>query len=192
MRMIENFFQRENTLTFLDKIVRNEVAVVAGFILFGAALQFGWWEWLEPLITLVGIPFAGASFYEYWRRKTRRYAPSNQTEKVIVAVSVNQDVGASILKHFGRQADVLIDSRKEMGGAKFLSPDQCHELAKIVLSQCLPHRDKIIYLVLAGPAGLCFQIGQLLGAHKFRIVPLSWAGDQYQEIPMMGIDDMCL
>src|SRR3989339_1664818 len=48
-----------------------------------------------------------------------------------------------------------------------LSPEDCTALAKVVAARCAPYRNVTIKLVLAGPAGLCFQIGQLLAAHKF-------------------------
>ena len=183
------FLENERTLSLLDKIVTNEAALAIGIMMFVMVQMTGWWGWLDPLLNLVVIPFAVATAYEYWRAKPRRYSVATNGESVIVALSVNQDVSASVQRHFGRVADIIISAEQEVG-TKFLSPDQVHDLAKKLAARCLPHRDKVIYLVLAGPAGLCFQVGQLLAAHKFRIVPLSWASDRYQEIPIMGIEDI--
>lgn len=185
------WLQRDGTLKVLDRLVTERNTLLAGIFLFLADRFTAGkvWALIDPLVGLVALPLAGAALFEYWRAKTRRYAVSDDTEKVIIAVSVNQDVSASVQKHFGRTADVLISAAQEVG-AKFLSPGQMHELANKLAAACLPHRDKVIYLVLAGPPGLGFQVGQLLGAHKFRVVPLYWAGTAYQELPMMGVEDI--
>jgi hypothetical protein len=135
------------------------------------------------------VPVAGATWFKRWRARHRRYATDEVKEAVIIAVEVNNDTSASILAHFGRAADVTISSKELFGGA-FLTKEQIPKMAKAVLRACAPYRNVTIKLVLAGPAGLCFQVGQLLAAHKFDVEPLSWARNEYQVLPRMGIDDM--
>ena len=190
MERLGRFFKKQSTLRVLDKVIKNEFALIAGVALFTLVLVMGWWDWVEPLVVLVVLPTAGATWYEHMRARHRRYSIEEVGEFVIVAVEVNNDTAAAIAAHFdGREADVRVSS-KELFGDGFIRPEQCTEMAKTVLRKCAPYRNQTIYLVLAGPAGLCFQTGQLLAAHKFDVVPLSWARDHYQELPRLGIDDM--
>lgn len=187
---LEKFFSSQSTLRVLDKFLRNEYALLAGAGLFLLVQRQGWWEWVEPLLTLVVLPVALATWYEHWRARRRRYSTAEVGQSVIVAVEVNNDTAASITAHFGKPADVFVRAKEEFGGRAFLGPEECTQLAKIVFQRCLPYRNQTIHLVLAGPAGLCFQVGQLLAAHKFDVVPLSWARDHYQAMPRLGTEDI--
>lgn len=191
MSTLKRWFAHERTMRWLDRVVRNEVALPVGAALFALVLWLEWWEWVEPLLTLVVVPVAAATWYEHWRAKHARYAPAaaDRGRAAIVSVDVNTDTAQSVLVHFGREADVYVRSQTELG-KKFLEPADVTRLARIVAQKCAPFRNRTIFLVLAGPSGLCFQIGQLLAAHKFDIVPLSWARDHYQELPRLGVDDI--
>ncbi|GEM_PF-3980602 len=191
MSAFERVFGTERFLRIADKVVRNEMALLVGVISFFLVRRFGLWDALDPFLNLVVIPFGLATWYEAWRAKHARYAASSvdRDRAAIVSVDVNTDTAASVMAHFGREADVYVRSATEMGKT-FLKPEDVTELAKIVFRKCAPFRNRTIYLVLAGPAGLCFQVGQLLAAHKFDVVPLSWARDKYQELPRLGIDDI--
>jgi hypothetical protein len=191
MSTLKKWFSHERTMRWLDRIVKNEIALPVGAALFAFVLWRGWWEWVEPLLTLVILPVAAATWYEHWRAKHRRYAPTaaDRGRGVIVSVDVNTDTAESVRAHFGREADVYVRAETELG-KKFLEPEDVSRLARLTARKCAPYRDRTIFLVLAGPAGLCFQIGQLLAAHKFDVVPLSWARNHYQELPRLGVDDI--
>ena len=186
----KSLLTRQSTLKVLDRLVKNEYALVAGLLLFALAYWLGWWDWIEPFLTLVVLPVAGATWFESWRARNRRYSTAEVGRCVIVAVEVNADTAASVQDHFHAPADLTIRSKEELGGKTMLSPEDCTALAKIVAQRCYPYRNVTIKLVLAGPAGLCFQVGQLLAAHKFDIVPLSWARDHYQELSRLGTEDI--
>ena len=113
---LEAALTRQSTLSVLDRVVTNEYALVAGLVLFFLAIWLGWWEWLEPFLTLVVLPVAGATWFEHWRAKHRRYSTAEVGDFVIVAVEVNADPAASVQAHFGRSADVVVRSKEELGG----------------------------------------------------------------------------
>ncbi len=191
--MLEKLFKDPRVLRVADKVIRNEVALILGVCLFYFIRREGWWDWLEPFLTIVVLPTGLATWYQSWRARQARYAPPSVygDSNAIVVVEVVGDCAASVDAHFGgRKPDVFIRAREEFGGKVYLEPEDMTALVKKAYSACLPFRNRTICLVVAAPAGACFQLGQLLAAHKFDIVVLSWARDKYQVLPRLGIDDI--
>lgn len=186
---VGEFFARESTLKVLDRVVSEPAALAVGLGLFASIRWLDWWGWVEPFLTLVGLPLAAATYYEYWRAKNRRYNLVGEGEAVIVTVCVNQPVAASIQNKYGRPPDVFISTEQRLGQL-FMSTEQMRDMAIHVARECLRFQHREIILVVAVPQAMAFQIGQLLGCHKFRIKVLNFAAGQFSELPIMRIDDM--
>jgi hypothetical protein len=189
LRRIKNWLESEQTLTFFDKVITNEAALVVGTAFFFAVQYLGWWDWIEPLLSLVVLPTAAASWYEYWRAKTRRYTTVAPGQEVIIAVCVKQAVGESIQEKFGRPPDVFISTEKELGHVT-LSTQEMSDMAKRVAKECLRFQHREIVLLCACPAAMAAQIGALVGVHKFKIRHLNFGPGQFNELPILTVDDM--
>ncbi len=191
---IAGFFGRESTLEVLDRVVSEPAALVMGLGLFVGIGWLDWWGWVDPFLTLVGLPFVGAAYYEHWRLKNRRYKPVEHDKPIVAVLCVKQAAGQSVSEHFGRPADVFLSTAQELGNRLELSPEEMLEFAKKFVDMLVPYQHRPIYLSAAVPPAMAMYLGRLLV--NFTIVPLNYnppSGDKpglIVECPVLTLQDL--
>lgn len=149
------------------------------FVFFAAALlyvldlAFGWWSYVEPgtfwlLVVALGLP-AGA---RYLLAKRQRYDTTVNEGEAIIALRVGNDVSETIVAHFGRSADQIVDAEKIVGHGGFLDAE-AGDFKKVVqaLRRAILSYNGVIHLVLAGPIPVALQVGMMLGPNKRIVIP---------------------
>src|SRR3989338_2106118 len=125
----------------------------AAALLYVLGLAFGWWGYggagtfLLPLVAL-GLP-AGA---RYLLAKRQRYDTTVNEGEAIIALRVGNDVSETIVAHFGRSADQIVDAEKIVGHGGFLDAE-AGDFKKVVqaLRRAIHAYNRGNHLVLAGP-----------------------------------------
>lgn len=121
------------------------------------------WGLIEPLVGLSTLAAAGATWLRIRREKSRRINGKGGGE-AIVALQIGRPIAQAVAEHFGRPADELIVFDRALE-----SDRDYRELAMAVYAAMCKHQSKRVHLVLSGPVGLNFLVGQLVGLHHFNV-----------------------
>jgi len=142
------------------------------------------WAVAEPLVWLLGIISASV----YWGRvklaRRRRYA-NREGKQFVIALQVGRPVSEAVKAHFG-ELDCLIDADCLLGKNILESDKDYKKLAKEVYQAMASNQNCLIKLVLSGPVGLAFIIGQMVGFHFFEVEVYQYdiATRSYRALPM--------
>lgn len=121
------------------------------------------WGLIEPLVGMATMAAAGATWLRIRREKSRRINGKGGGE-AIVALQIGRPIAQAVAEHFGRPADELVVFDRALE-----SDRDYRELAMAVYAAMCKHQSKRVHLVLSGPVGLNFLVGQLVGLHHFHV-----------------------
>lgn len=136
--------------------------------------QFGYWNYLEPVIAFLTLAFAGWAWWQTRRVELAKFKKSKGRH--IVAVEIGRPVSEAIKNHFGDPDDsqnpyefTVIEVESLLGKTKLEHGEDYRRTARRVYREIARNQHKEIHLVLSGPVGLSFIIGQMVGLHHFNI-----------------------
>jgi len=155
------------------------VGVLAGLVF----AIFGWWNWLEPVIGIGTLTLAGAAWWQTRKAKTAYYSVSdNGDEKWVVALEVGRPISEAVNDSFGHM-DVLVRVQDVIGSSVLLTDEHYEKVARAVYSACAICQNRPIDLIVSGPNGLVFLVGQMLGLDRFRVSVFQYYNGEYQRLP---------
>jgi hypothetical protein len=145
------------------------------------------WQYIEPLAWLVGL----ISALIYWSRVklSRRKRYKNRGGKnFVVALQVGQvgrPVSEAVKDHFG-ELDCLVSIEAVLGKSQLETNRDYRLIAKELYRAMAVNQNCPIKLVLSGPIGLSFLIGQLVGLAKFDVEVYQFdpVNKGYQPLPI--------
>jgi hypothetical protein len=125
------------------------------------------WSIIEPLMWLVGVISAAIYWLRVKHAKRKKYANKGGSDFVI-ALQVGRPVSEAVKAHFG-ELDCLIDVEAVLGKSVLEFDKDYKTLAGELYRAMAANQNCPIKLVLSGPVGLSFLIGQLVGLAKFDV-----------------------
>jgi len=142
------------------------------------------WGFIEPLAWLAGI----ISALIYWGRVklARRKRYKNRGGKnFVVALQVGRPVSEAVKIHFG-EIDCLVDVKAVLGKSQLETDRDYRLIAKDLYRAMAANQNCPIKLILSGPIGLSFLIGQLVGLAKFDVEVYQYnpVGNTYRPLPI--------
>lgn len=142
------------------------------------------WNVAEPSIWLIGAISALIYWGKVRRAKNRRY--SNKGGKdFILALQVGRPVSEAVKAHFG-ELDCLVDITSVLGKCQLETEGDYRKLAQEIYRAMAQNQNCPIKLVLSGPVGLSFLVGQLVGLAKFDVTVYQFdpGTKGYQALPV--------
>lgn len=126
------------------------------------------WAVIEPLMWLIGV--VSAAIYWLRVRHARRQKYANYGGKdFIIALQVGRPVSEAVKAHFG-ELDCLVDIQVLLGKGTLETGRDYKVVARELYRAMAANQNCRIQLVLSGPVGLAFLIGQLVGIAKFDVI----------------------
>lgn len=125
------------------------------------------WTVFEPLLWLVGIVSAALYWFKVTHAKRKRYA-NRGGRNFVIALQVGRPVSEAVKSHFG-ELDCLVDIQALLGKCVLETSRDYKVLAGEIYRAMASNQNCPIKLVLSGPVGLSFLIGQLVGLAKFDV-----------------------
>lgn len=164
------------------------IFIPIGLILGGIIAYFGGWDLLEPVIGLATVSLSIATYLQTQKAKKAAYK-DNGDGKWVVAFQVGRPVAEAVNKQFG-QLDALINVVDVIGSNTIVSDSDYSKLAKAVYKAAMEGQGKNVHLVMSGPVGLSFLVGQLVGLHHINITVYQFdmASGSYQALPKASRD----
>lgn len=130
------------------------------------ALQSAW-DIAEPIVGFLGV----IAVLWYWistlMAKRKRYR-NKGSKKYILALQVGRPVAEAVKKHFG-ELDSLIDVKSILKKDALETDQDYKKITKEVYRALAQNQDSEIHLVVSGPVGLNFLLGQLVGLSHFDV-----------------------
>lgn len=125
------------------------------------------WGYIEPLVWLFGA-IAGLVYWIRVRVARRRRYANRGGEQFVLALQVGRPVAEAVKAFFG-ELDVLV-TVETVTGKSVLETDRDYRLVASELYRAMAaNQNRPIKLVLSGPVGLSFLVGQLVGLAKFDV-----------------------
>lgn len=125
------------------------------------------WAIIEPLMWFVGLLSAGFYWLRVRRARKKKYA-NRGGKNFIIALQIGRPVSEAVKAHFG-ELDCLIDIKAVLGKCVLEAERDYETLAKEIYRAMAVNQNCPIKLVLSGPIGLAFLVGQLVGLAKFDV-----------------------
>lgn len=125
------------------------------------------WAIIEPLMWLVGAVSAVIYWLRVRRARRQKYANCGGKDFVI-ALQIGRPVSEAVKAHFG-ELDCLIDIQALLGKSVLENDRDYKVLAREIYRAMAANQNCRIQLVLSGPVGLSFLVGQLVGLAKFDV-----------------------
>lgn len=126
------------------------------------------WDIAEPI---VGFSAVGIAIW-YWAStkvaKRKKYLNKN-SKKFIIAVQVGRPVAEAVKKQFG-ELDALINVNSLLGKDTLENDKDYKIVSKEVYKALAQNQDSEIHIVVSGPVGLNFMLGQLVGLSHFDVI----------------------
>ncbi|WP_029523586.1 SAVED domain-containing protein [Persephonella sp. KM09-Lau-8] len=143
------------------------------------------WGYTEPLIgysaAIAGLYYFVVTYY----KKNKKYKNKSENGRVYVALQVGRPVSEAVKKFFNTNDLVLVDVEAVLGKTTLETDKDYKKLANAVYRELAKNQDKEIHLVLSGPVGLNFLIGQITGLNHFdvHIYQFDPVSKGYMELP---------
>lgn len=143
------------------------------------------WDYTEPLIGYLAVLAAVYYTVTTYLKKRKTYKNKSQNGKVYLALQVGRPVGEAVKRFFHTEDLTLVDVEAVLGKTTLENDKDYKKLANAVYKELAKNQDKEIHLVLSGPVGLNFLIGQIAGLnhfdlHLYQFDPISKG---YMELP---------
>lgn len=126
------------------------------------------WDIAEPI---VGFSAVGIGLW-YWAStiiaKRKKYK-NKGSKKFIIAVQVGRPVSEAVKKHFG-ELDVLINVNSLLGKDTLENDKDYKVVSNEVYKALAQNQNSEIHIVISGPVGLNFMLGQLVGLSHFDVI----------------------
>lgn len=126
------------------------------------------WDITEPIVGFLGIII----ILWYWistKIAKRKKYKNKGSKKFIVALQVGRPVAEATKRHFG-ELDALIDVNSVLGKDTLENKNDYQKIVKEVYKALAQNQDSEIHLVISGPVGLNFILGQTVGLSHFDVV----------------------
>ncbi len=143
------------------------------------------WGITEPLIgysaVIIGLYYTITTYL----KKKKKYKNKSENGRVYVALQVGRPVSEAVKKFFNTNDLVLVDVEAVLGKTTLETDKDYKKLAKAVYRELAKNQDKEIHLVLSGPVGLNFLIGQIAGLNHFdlHLYQFDPVNKGYMELP---------
>lgn len=125
------------------------------------------WTVMEPALWVVGLVSASIYWFKVTHAKRKRY--DNRGERnFVIALQVGRPVSEAVKSHFG-ELDYLVDIQAVLGKCVLETERDYKTLSGELYRSMASNQNCPIKLVLSGPVGLSFLIGQLVGLAKFDV-----------------------
>lgn len=171
------------TKKMLDMVLNTRTLMILGVALGLVIAAFGWWDWVEPTTGIATMALAGAA---WWNTKKARGAyydvTDNGDDRWIVALEVGRPISEAVKESFGH-LDVLVRVQDVIGSSVLLTDEHYERVARVVYSACARSQNRPIDLIVSGPNGLVFIIGQMLGLDRFKVQVWQYYNGDYQRVP---------
>lgn len=157
--------------------------IIFGILIGILSALFDWWSWIEPITGVATLALSAAAWWQTRRAKEAYYQVSdNHDGNWIVALEVGRPISEAVKDRFG-SLDVLVRVQDVIGTSVLLTEDHYEKVARAVYSACALCQNKPIDLIVSGPNGLVFIVGQMLGMDRFRVQVWQYYNGEYQLIP---------
>ena len=142
------------------------------------------WDYTEPLIGYSAVIAALYYTVTTYYKKRKKYKKS-QNGKAYVALQVGRPVSEAVKRFFQTEDLLLVDVEAVLGKTTLENDKDYKKLANAVYRELAKNQDKEIHLVLSGPVGLNFLIGQITGLNHFdvNIYQFDPVSKGYMELP---------
>jgi hypothetical protein len=120
------------------------------------------WAIAEPAIALFTLGTVLRVFYQTRKAKKARLN-GNYDGYAVIALQVGRPVAEAVQQQFGQLDELIVFD------GQLVTDHEYKELANRVYQALCKHQGEKIQLVLSGPVGLSFTIGQLVGLHHFDV-----------------------
>ncbi len=150
--------------------------------------KLGLWNILEPMVGIATLAVAGYAWFQLQVAKKKKYA-NQGGDDFVIALQVGRPIAEAVKAHFG-ELDALIEVQAVLGKPVLETNEDYRRLASEVYKAMAQNQNCKIKLVLSGPVGLSFLIGQLVGLHHFDVEVFQYdpTSKGYQALPVPGRD----
>ncbi len=142
------------------------------------------WDIVEPIVGFLGIIIIVWYWISTKIAKRKKYI-NKGSKRFIVALQIGRPVAEAARRHFG-ELDVLIDVNNVLGKDTLENKNDYKKIVKEVYKVLAQNQNAEIHLVISGPVGLNFILGQVVGLSHFDVVIYQY--DQikkgYVELPL--------
>ncbi|MDQ7060893.1 MAG: SAVED domain-containing protein [Sulfurimonas sp.] len=142
------------------------------------------WDITEPIVGFLGIIFVLWYWLSTAWAKRKKYL-NKGSKKFIIALQVGRPVAEAVKKHFG-ELDALIEVKSLLGKDTLENDSDYKKIIKEVYKALAQNQNAEIHLVVSGPVGLNFLIGQLVGLSHFDVTIYQYdaISKSYKKLPM--------
>ena len=170
----------------ITNVFRNEpwlpVMLLLGTILGISLGSLGYWNLVEPVVQVLTIIFVVWAWIQTRKREVAGYQGSR--EKFVIALEVGRPVSEAVKNYFGNPDDrehpydfAVIEVNALLGKSALETDRDYEKMAKAIYSTLARNQNKEIHLILSGPVGMNFIVGQLVGINKFGITVYQYYGE---------------
>jgi len=125
------------------------------------------WDVTEPIVGFLGIIIVLWYWISTAFAKRKKYL-NKGSKKFIIALQVGRPVAEAAKKHFG-ELDALIEVKSILGKDTLETDSDYKKITKELYKALAQNQNAEIHLVISGPVGLNFLIGQLVGLSHFDV-----------------------
>lgn len=168
---------------FADFIMNPRNMILIGTMIGLGIAIFGGWDLLEPTIGIATLTFAASAWWQTRKAKESYYEDkTNADGRHVVALEVGRPISEAVKDRFGH-LDILIRVQDVIGTTVLTTPEHYEQVARAVYAACARSQNRPIDLIVSGPNGLVFIMGQMLGLDRFRVAVHQYYNGEYQAIP---------
>lgn len=141
------------------------------------------WDVTEPIVGFLGIIIVLWYWISTAFAKRKKYL-NKGSKKFVIALQVGRPVAEAVKKHFG-ELDVLIEVKSILGKDTLENDSDYKRITKEIYKALAQNQNAEIHLVVSGPVGLNFLIGQLVGMSHFDVSIYQYdaIGKAYKKLP---------
>jgi hypothetical protein len=142
------------------------------------------WDITEPIVGFTGIIFVLWYWISTAIAKQKKYL-NKGLKKYVIALQVGRPVSEAVKKHFG-ELDSLIEVKSILGKDTLENDSDYKKITKELYKALAQNQNSEIHLVVSGPVGLSFLIGQLVGLSHFDVTIYQYEAfkKKYQKLPV--------
>lgn len=143
------------------------------------------WGYTEPLIGYSAVIAAIYYSITTYLKKRKKYKNKSENGKTYIALQVGRPIAEATKKFFNTEDLILVDVEAVLGKTTLENDKDYKKLANTIYRELAKNQDKEIHLVLSGPVGLNFLIGQITGLNHFdvHIYQFDPVSKGYMELP---------
>jgi len=141
------------------------------------------WDVTEPIVGFMGIFFVMWYWISTKLAKRKKYLNTG-SKKFIIALQIGRPVSEAVKKYFG-ELDALIEIKSILGKDTLENDLDYKKITKELYKALAQNQNHEIHLILSGPVGLNFLIGQLVGLSHFDVTIYQYDGikKSYKKLP---------